>query len=137
MTIDLTGIAVAATGGIFSTLGIVLLAIIQAKIKNQQARDVLSAAIGNSLGAMQKAATSEIQVLHPQIAGVPDSLAPGVRYVLDQAGSEAESLGVTPASIAAKIEAKLGLQNILTNLATTANATPTVVAPLAQVAPVI
>jgi hypothetical protein len=133
MTIDLTGVAVAATGGFFTILGSVLLALINSHLKDKAAREVLTGAVKNSLGAIQQAATSEIQALKPALPGVPASLAPGVQYVLDNAGDEAARLGVTPDVIAQKIEAKIGLANIATNLATTANATPDVVPPLAPV----
>lgn len=133
MTIDLTGIAVSIVGGIFSILGIVISTWLVSHMKDQAAADVVSTAIKNSLGAMQQAATSEIQQAHPQIAGVPASLAPGVQYVLDHAGDEATRLGLTPPVIASKVEAQIGLKNIDTNLAITANATTTTAAPLAPI----
>lgn len=131
-TVDATTIVVAIVGGIFSTIMAVALAIINAKIKDKQAAEVISAAVKNSLGALQKAATSEIQTLQPHIPGVPPSLVPAVQYVLDQAPEAAARLGVDSTSIAQKVEAQIGLANIATNLAITANpATPEVVPPLA------
>ncbi len=135
MTVDLTGIAVSVVSGVFSILGIVALAWVQSHIKDQAAAATLSTAVTNSLGALQQAATSEIQTVHPQIPGVPASLAPGVQFVLDHAGDEAARLGVTPVAIAQKVEAEIGLNNIATNLATTAADTPAVVPPLAPVVP--
>lgn len=133
MTVDLTGIAVSVVSGVFSILGIVALAWIQSHIKDQTAAATLSTAINNSLGALQQAATSQIQAAHPTIPGVPANLAPGVQYVLDHAGDEATRLGITPVAIAQKVEAAVGLSNIATNLATTAADTPAVVPPLAPV----
>jgi hypothetical protein len=137
MTVDLTGIAVAATGGFFSVLGLVAVAWIQSHMKDQTAAATMTAAIKNSLGAMQQAATSEIQTIHPQIAGVPANLQPGVQYVIDNAGDEMTRLGVTPAAVAQKVEAQIGLANIATNIATTSSTEPAVVVPpLAPVPPV-
>ena len=82
MVVDLTGVAVAAVSGIFSILAIVVPAWLASHIKDQRAAKVVSAAVENSLGAMQQAATSEIQIWHPVIPGVPAALAPGVQYVL-------------------------------------------------------
>jgi hypothetical protein len=136
MAVDLTGIAVSAVSGVFSILGIVALALIQSHIKDQAARATIATAVTNSLGAMQQAATSSIQALHPAIPGVPANLVPGVQFVLDQAADETTRLGVTPVAIAKQVEAGVGLSNIATNLATTANDTPAVVPPLAPVVPV-
>ncbi|HEV2099313.1 MAG TPA: hypothetical protein VGR45_10350 [Stellaceae bacterium] len=137
MIVDLTGVAVAATGGVFSILGIMLSAWLTSHVKDNTARATLQSALDHSLGALQTAATSEIQATVPKVnlPGVPLDLAPGVQYVLDHAGDEAQRLGVTPQAIAEKIEARVGLQNIATNLAVSANATPAVQAPLAPVAP--
>ena len=67
---------------------------------------------------------------------MPEYLAPGVQYVLDHAGSEAERFGLTPESIADKIVAQLGLKNMETNLAITAAATP-VTSRMGVTAPVV
>jgi len=129
--IDLTGIAVSIVSGIFSILGIVVSAWIISHMKDQAAAVTVSNAVKNSLGAMQQASVSEIQQIHPQIAGVPTSLAPGVQYVLDNAGDEASRLGLTPTVIASKVEAQIGLKNIDTNIAISGNETPAIVPPLA------
>jgi hypothetical protein len=134
MTVDLTGVAVAVTGGVFSIIGIVLSAWLASHIKDQTAAQTIAAAVNNSLGALQQAATSEIQAVHPALPGVPAALVPGVQYVLDHAGDEATRLGVTPVAIAQKVEAQIGLANIATNLATTASTAPIVVPPLEPVA---
>lgn len=133
-SIDLTQIAVAVVTGIFAIVTPIALLWIQKHMKDEAARDIITLAVKNSLGAIQKAATSEIQQLKPQIPGVPDSLVPGVQYVLDNAGSSLKRVGVTPDLIAQKIEAQIGLANIATNIATTSSTEPTeVVPPLASV----
>lgn len=130
MIIDLTSLAVAITGGVFSTMAVVIPIWLRERMNDKAAADTLGTAIKNSLGAIQQAATSEIVALRPQIPGVPAALVPGVQYVLDNAGPEAERLGVTPDKIAAKVEAQIGLSSIATNLALTASPAPIVVPPL-------
>lgn len=134
MVVDLTGVAVAVVGGVFSILGPVALAMVNSHIKDETARNVLDKAITNSLGAMQQAAEASVAAARPSIPNVPDHLAPGVQYVLDHAGGELSRLGVTPEAVAGKIQARMGLANIQHNLAVTASATPTVAHPLAAVA---
>lgn len=122
MTYDLTGIAVSILTGIFGVLGIVLPLLINARIKDSQAATVLGAAVKNALGAMQVATEGVVTNLHPTVAlpvipGAPPQLASGVQYVLDHAGPEAARFGITPAAIADKINAQIGLSNIAANIA--------------------
>lgn len=136
VTVDLTGVAVAAISVVLPVLGTVALAWLSSHIKDQAARTVIQAAVKNSLGVLQQAATSEIQQMRPtvDIPGVPPKLAAGVQHVLDQAGPElARFPDITPERIAEKIEAQIGLENIKTNAAITANASSAVAAPLAPV----
>ena len=130
MTLDLTGIAVAVTGGVFSILATVLSVWITSHVSDKAAASRLASAVQNSLGAIQQAATSAISLGRPSIPDVPMALAPGVQYVLDHAGDEAARFGLTNRAIAQKIEAKIGLENIATNIAVSGSATPTVVKPL-------
>jgi hypothetical protein len=134
-TIDFTALAVAGVGGIFSVLSTVALALINKYVKDETARQVLNAAVTNSLGALQKASQDAITAAAPQI-NLPEQLkqfAPAVRYVMEHAGPEAERFGITAPKIADKISARLGLANVEHNLAVTANATPAVAGPLAPV----
>lgn len=111
-TVDFTALAVAAVGGMFSVIGIVATALINSRMKDKQAAQVLSNAVGNALGAVNNAATAAI-TSHPLQAklpaGTPPEIAAGVQYVLNNAGTEATRLGVTPDAIADKIDARLGL----------------------------
>lgn len=129
VTVDLTGLAVAVTGGLFSTILAVALAWVNGHVKDAAARSVLDNAVKNSVGAIQQAATSVIQRAAPAIPGVPTSLAPGVQYVLDQVPDALTRLGVTPQALAAKVEAQIGLKNIETNIATTSSTQPEAVVP--------
>jgi hypothetical protein len=128
MTIDLTGIAVSAIAGIFGVVGPVFLYWLQQHMKDQAAAIVIGKAVTNSLGAIQQAAEQGIRSANPHlmVAGIPPSLAPGVQYVLDNAGPElARFTEITPDAIAAKISAQIGLKAIETNIATAASPAPT------------
>jgi len=135
MTVDLTGIACSIIAGVFSVLAIVLPLLISSRIKDAQAASTLSAAVRNSLGAMQQAGTEAARELHPHITipGVPDSLRAPTQYVLDHAGTEAARFGITPLAIADKVLAQAGLAEIATNTAVAGSALPVIPAPLGRV----
>jgi len=133
VTVDLTGIATAAVGGAFSVFGALALAMLQAKIKNKETRDLLDAAVRNSLGKIQQATDAQLDhaaALHPSL---PPALAVGVQYVADHAPEALDRFGITPGAVADKIEAQIGLAAIATNLAVSGNATTAVAAPLEPV----
>jgi hypothetical protein len=114
-SVDLTGIAVAAVGGFFSVLGLVVSIYIQQRVKNQDAAATLEKAVANSLGAIQQAATTGIQMAAPKVnlpVGTDPRVVVGTQYVLDHAGTEANTLGVSTELIAGKVAAKIGLANI-------------------------
>jgi len=127
MTIDLTGIAVSCIAGIFGVVGPLFLYWLQSHMKDKQAAVVLEAAVTNSLGAMQQAAETGVKSANPHImvAGISPALGVGVQYVLDHAGDEAGRFGITPAAIADKISARIGLASIAANIATAASPAPT------------
>lgn len=130
MTVDLTGIATTAIGGLFAVLGPVLLYIIQAKIKNKQMADLLASTVQNSLGKIQQATEAQVAnaaILHPSL---PPAIAVGAQYVADHAPEALAHFGITPAAVADKIEAQIGLSNIATNLAVSASPSPVVAKPL-------
>lgn len=108
---DFTPVVVAVVGGVFSVIGIVATAMVNSHMKDAQAATALNAAIGNSLGAVQNAVDAGIRShpLQATIPGITPALAAGVQYGLDHAGEEAARLGVTPAALADKINARLGL----------------------------
>ena len=138
MIVDLTGCAAAVIAGVFSILAIVVPKWLANHMKDQQAAAVLGAAVKNSLGAMQQASTAVVRDLHPHatIPGVPDALQPAVTYVLDQAGDEANRLGITPIAIASKIAAQAGLANIQANIAAAGSSLPIIPDPLGPLASV-
>lgn len=112
--INLTALAVAVVGGIFSVIGTVLTVQINARMKDKQAAEVLNNAVKNSLGAMQQATVTTIEAAQPTVTvpGVSGTMAVGVQYVANHAGDEAARLGITPAAIADKINAQIGLTKI-------------------------
>jgi hypothetical protein len=132
VAVDLTGIATATIAGIFGILGIVIPMIIQAKIKNKQMADLLTAAVKNSLGKIQQATVEQVrqaEFLHPTL---PANLAIGAQYVADHAPEALAHFGITPEAVADKVEAAIGLKEIENNIAVSASAAPVVVPPLAS-----
>jgi hypothetical protein len=134
-TFDLTTVLVTVVGGIFSTLGIILTAIINKYVKDAQAREVLRNAVTNGLGILQQAAQGEVKKLDPELhlPGQLAQYAPAVQYVFDHAGDEAARFGLTPETIAEKIEAQIGLANVAHNLAVSASPAAETPRPLSPV----
>lgn len=136
MIIDLTGIAVSLVGVFGSAMSVVITAVINARMKDKQAAATLAAAVANSLGAMQQAATNAVLTTRPLISlpGVPTSLQVPVQYVLDHAGPElARFKGLTPQLVAEKVSAQIGLTSIAANLAVAASPAPIIPNPLGAV----
>lgn len=136
MTVDLTGIAVSVIGGVFTIIGIVFPVWLQAHMKDQAAAVTVANAVKNSLGAMQQAATRAVTVMNPQarIPGLSNQMQVGLQYALDHAGDEAARLGITPAALADKINAQVGLTEIASNVASASSPAQTI-APLAAGTP--
>lgn len=132
-TIDLTQIIVALIGGGFTIVSAVATYLINKYVKDKQAADVLEKALQNGIGYLQQAATNEVVAAHVQIPGVPDSIAPAVKYALDHAIPEIKRLGFTPEAIAEKIIARIGTLNVQSNIATAGNDTLVQPAPLSPV----
>lgn len=110
-TFDYTALAVSVIGGLFTVIGTVGVALINSRMKDKQAAATLDNALTNSLGAVQNAVDAQIKS-HPlqiSVPGISPQMASGVQYVMDHAGDEAARLGVTPAAIADKITARIGL----------------------------
>jgi hypothetical protein len=110
---DFTPVVVAIVGGAFSVIGIVATTLINSRMKDTKDAATLTAAIGNSLGAVQNAIDAGLRS-HPLQATLPvsPSMAAGVQYVINHAGDVATRLGVSSADIADKIDARLGLAKI-------------------------
>lgn len=119
VTIDLTGIAASAAAAVFSIATPIFLLWVQNHIKNQAAAAVVANAVKNAVGAMQQAVQQGIVLTNPKakIPGLSGVQQVGLQYALDHAGDEATRLGFTPAVLADKISAQLGLVNIASNLA--------------------
>lgn len=118
-------------------IGAVAVALINARVKDEQLRQVLANAAKNAVGVVQQAGTGAVRSLDPRIpAGVvPERLVPGVQYMLDHAGEAVERWGITPEKLAEKITAQIGLKAIESNIAINASPAPVVVEPLAPSPP--
>lgn len=143
MTIDLTQIILAVIAGIFAILKLLIDAYANKTLKDKNDAAVLDAAVGNSLGAMQQeaqalAVSKSRSITFDSMPGVPPEFAVGVQYVLNHAGAEAARFGITPALIAGKIGARIGLKNIETNIAIAASpaTSPPPLAPIEGPSPV-
>ena len=131
MQVDLTGIAATLATLIFGVATRVVYALIEAHIKNATMRDVLESALGNALGKMQQATQAEIAQsadLHPTISN--PLIAVGVRYAISHASEAIDHFGLAPDALADKIEARLGVAQIKTNLAVAGSSLPATPAPL-------
>ena len=99
-------------------------------IKDQAMADALAGAADKAVGAVQQAIQAGASPQQARLAGieyVKTVAAPAVAY---------NPAGATDAIIGAKVEARVGLANVATNLAIAANPTPAAPPPLAPVAPV-
>lgn len=134
--LDLTNMLLSAIGAAFTVVGAVATWLVNTYVKDAAARSIINDALQRGLGALQQSVQQAIPTAKIA-AALPAALqqyAPAVQYVLDHAGDELARLGVTPAAVAAKIEAELGLLNIKHNLALTASsATPDAPHPMSVV----
>lgn len=125
MTVDLTGIAVAAIGVVGSLLGIWLTYIIQLRVKQPQMAAQLQNAMMNALGAIQQATDAQVRksaLLHPT---VPIGLAPGVEYVAVHAPEAIAYFGrISDDALASKLDAKIGLASIAAGTPSKSTITP-------------
>ena len=112
--IDLTQLLLALITGAFSIAALVIPYIINARLKDKQAAEVLSNAVINAIGAMRQAADGSVRALAPKvmIPGLSPDIAVGVSYMLNHAGEEAARFGITPEKLAEKINARIGVEKI-------------------------
>ncbi len=118
MIVDLTGVAASLAATAFSVLLTVGYAEIRAHVKNRFMQELLDGVLGAALGKMQQATAEEIadaQALHPDISN--PLVAVGVRFAVNHADAAVEHFGLTPDAIAEKLEARIGLAQIATNIA--------------------
>ena len=133
MQIDLTGIASLIASLAFAVLLRVGYAFIRAHVHNQWLADMLDRELGNALGMMQQATQVEINTaseLHPTLNPLT---AVGVNFMLKHATEAVQNM--SPDMIADKIDAKVGIASIATNLAVAGSPTPDVPHPLDPVHP--
>jgi hypothetical protein len=132
-SIDLTAISVALINQIFAIVIGVATYLINARVKNQQMATLLSNAVENGLGIVQRETTAAVRRADPAITVANPDINAGVQYILQNAPEAISHFKISPERIAQKLEAKLGVAEIATNLAATASPAPLIVDPLEPV----
>lgn len=109
--IDFTAIILALIGGAFTIVGAIATAVINSRMKDDSSKETIRAAVQNALGAMEMATKGLVKDIKPevQLLGVTPKMQTGVQYVLDHAGDELARFGITPAAVADKLVAQIGL----------------------------
>jgi hypothetical protein len=107
--------------------------LINGHVKNQQMANLLSNALQNGLGVVQQRTTAALRGTDLTVHVGPPDIQSGVQYVIDNAAEAMRHFNIPTERIAQKLEAKLGLAEIATNLATTASPMPVIAGPLAPV----
>jgi hypothetical protein len=110
VSVDLTAVVIALNSGVITIIGGILTYIIDTRMKNTQNAKVLADAIHNSIGFVAAASETVITAAHPQVTvkGISPETQAQLQYVLDHAGSEAASFGITQEAILDKITAAIG-----------------------------
>jgi hypothetical protein len=134
--IDLTPILVALINASFALVAGIATYLINNNVKNQQMATLLSNAVQNGLGYARQSAVGAVQRAAPTIPNIDPRIAAGVQYVLDNAQEAIAHFEIPTERIAQKIEAKLGLAEIETNVAATASPLRVIAHPLDPVPPV-
>jgi hypothetical protein len=134
MSVDLTSIADTTIAGLLSIIVTIFLAWLSSHMKDQAAAATIGAAVQNAVGAVQRATAAGLDS-HPLLVKLPFKTSPataaGVQYVLDHAGKElARFSGITPAVIADKVEAQIGLAKLATTTTTAPPALPPALPPV-------
>lgn len=126
--IDYTPIVLQACAGLCTIAGIIVTAAVRKYVSDTTAATALNNAITNSLGAVQNAVDTQLKS-HPLQSNLPSYVSPataaGVQYVIDHAQDEADHFDISPAAIADKINARLGLIKLQSNAAVLSAIGPT------------
>src|SRR3954470_19957659 len=118
MSPEWTPIIVAAIGGVFSVLGVVVTVLLNKYVKDAQMRSVLETALQNGLGVLQQAAKDGVQLkADPKVeAQLPPTTSPqmtaAVQYVVDHADEAVKRFDIPPTMIAQKLVARAGVQDL-------------------------
>jgi hypothetical protein len=105
--------------------------LINGHVKNQQMANMLSNAVQNGLGIVQQRTTAALKGADLTVETPNPDIQSGVQYVINNAAEAISHFNIPADRIAQKLEAKLGLAEIATNLATTASPLPVIAGPLA------
>jgi hypothetical protein len=131
--IDLAPLVQALADLLIPVIGAVATFLINAQVKNRQLAEMLSNAVQNSLGVVQQRTSAAIKGADLTVTVDNTDIQAGVRYVLQNAEEAVRHFKIPTERIAQKIEAKLGLASIATNLATTASPTKVIAGPMAPI----
>jgi hypothetical protein len=117
MSPEWTPIIVAAIGGVFSVLGIVITVLLNKYVKDTQMRSVLETALQNGLGVLQPAKDGVQLHADPKVeAQLPPTTSPqmtaAVQYVVDHADEAVKRFDIAPTMIAQKLVARAGVQDL-------------------------
>jgi hypothetical protein len=131
--IDPTPIIVALINLAFPAVAAVATYLINHHVKNQQMATLLSNAVQNGVGYIQQQTIKGLPKDKLEIQAPNPDIAAGVQYVLNNASEAITHFNIPTDRISQKLEAKLGLAEIATNLATTGAPAPILAGPLAPV----
>lgn len=130
--IDVTAIVVALINLAFPAVAAVATYLINANVKNKQMATLLANAVQNAVGTVQQNAVSSLKTGDSLFIPVSDpAIRAGTQYVLKHAEEAVAHFKIDPEKIGEKLQAKIGLASIQTNLAATASTVPGVTGPLA------
>ena len=132
--IAITPIVVALINLAFPAVGAVATYLIHAHVKNQEMATQLTNAVNNAIGTVQQNAAESLQgKTQLKLTQDDPAIQKGVQYVVNNAAEAIKHFKIPTDRIAQKLEAKVGLKAIETNLAATASPVPGVTSPLAPV----
>ena len=131
--VDFSPILVALVNNLFPIVAAVATYLINANVKNQQMATLLSNAVQNAVGTVQQKALDSLKNAGDSLyISVDDpAIRAGTKYVLEHAKEAVAHFKIDEMKIAEKLQAKIGLASIQTNLAATASTVPGVTGPLA------
>jgi hypothetical protein len=133
-SVDLTPIIVALINLVFPAVAAVATYLINAHVRNRELATQLSNAVDNAMGTVQQHAADSLQTGANLRLTVEDpAIQKGVQYVINNAAEAIAHFKIPTDRIAQKLEAKVGLSAIQTNLAATASPMPVISGPLAPV----
>jgi hypothetical protein len=124
--VDFTPIINSVLGLVFVIIAGALSNFLMNHMKDKAAAAQLATALQNGLGAMQQA-EQKGTMSHPiqlELPGITAAMGAGIQYVVNQVPDALLRLNISKEEIAEKLDARLGVKNIDTNVATAASSAP-------------